>query len=275
MAIRTRWFDDQIEAALGMPVSSAWLPHFLLDTQLVLLTGARTANSAASHLQQGALRSTGRPPLASMHPAATFPAAAHIPACLRAAGAPTTVDLGAYVWAHPQGHEPRQVGAAAKATVLPPRLASALARGRSLWRTPATHWHNAACFACRCGHQVPQAGAPQASPHATPPPLPPPTHPTPCRCLSMMLSNVLPRRGALQAFNAPQPFVLLPLQLVMLGAGMDSRPWRMKLPAGKCSAVGCWAHEGCTPPQGRWRLELKTLSAIDGDGRMTRPSVVS
>lgn len=55
MAIRTRWFDDQIEAALGMPVST------------------------------------------------------HIPACLRAAGAPTTVDLGAYVWAHPQGHEPRQL----------------------------------------------------------------------------------------------------------------------------------------------------------------------
>ncbi|KAL4447524.1 hypothetical protein ABPG75_004743 [Micractinium tetrahymenae] len=55
MAIRTRWFDDQIEAALGMPVST------------------------------------------------------HIPACLRAAGAPSTVDLGAYVWTHPQGQEPRQL----------------------------------------------------------------------------------------------------------------------------------------------------------------------
>ncbi|KAL4434648.1 hypothetical protein ABPG77_002771 [Micractinium sp. CCAP 211/92] len=55
MAIRTRWFDDQIEAALGMPVST------------------------------------------------------HIPACLRVAGAPMSVDLGAYVWTHPQGHEPRQL----------------------------------------------------------------------------------------------------------------------------------------------------------------------
>ena len=44
----------------------------------------------------------------------------------------------------------------------------------------------------------------------------------------------------------------------MLGAGMDSRPWRMKLPAGAgawrgCPAVGGWAGGGpdgclgCTP----------------------------
>lgn len=55
MAIRTRWFDDQIEAALGMPVSAT------------------------------------------------------IPGVLRAASAPSRVDLPSYVWSHPDGHEPRQL----------------------------------------------------------------------------------------------------------------------------------------------------------------------
>lgn len=46
------------------------------------------------------------PPARSARPAATIPGA------LRAAGAPPRVDLAAYVWSHPDGHEPRQVGAA-------------------------------------------------------------------------------------------------------------------------------------------------------------------
>ncbi|KAI3429344.1 hypothetical protein D9Q98_005439 [Chlorella vulgaris] len=55
MAIRTRWFDDQIQAALGMPVSAG------------------------------------------------------IPGPLRAATASEHIDMASYVWRHPDGHQPRQL----------------------------------------------------------------------------------------------------------------------------------------------------------------------
>ncbi len=46
------------------------------------------------------------------------------------------------------------------------------------------------------------------------------------------------------------------LQLVMLGAGMDSRPWRMKLPAGEWSAVARWAGKSRSQLPGTGRLDL-------------------
>ncbi|PSC68451.1 general transcription factor IIH subunit 2 [Micractinium conductrix] len=55
MAIRTRWFDDQVEAALGMPVST------------------------------------------------------QVPACLRAPEARPAADRPTYIWTYPAGHEPRQL----------------------------------------------------------------------------------------------------------------------------------------------------------------------
>lgn len=92
MAIRTRWFDDQIEAALGMPVSGASLAPGPLGQRLPVV------------------RLVVAPPNPSPTPRPwRLPAAATIPGVLRAASAPSRVDLPSYVWSHPDGHEPRQL----------------------------------------------------------------------------------------------------------------------------------------------------------------------
>ena len=109
LAIRTRWFDDQIEAALGMPVAG----RFRQLPRLCCHLPGPVPHAATGFLQRLHARPPTRlrrwPCIAQPLPALFHAPAGIIPATLRDPGGPPQVDLSSYVWTHPDGHEPRQL----------------------------------------------------------------------------------------------------------------------------------------------------------------------